>query len=148
MNPEVKYQEATHWFIHLSTLRRTTMGFLFAATAASLGIVYSKGSPAFETALLFAIGNIMFCVAVLLQEVRLHEIQRRLATYAREQEDGNGPFVATQPPHKGVRTYLVFMTLCCLFIVFWVIQPIAIKMSNGLTNSPTKASSVRGDPRR
>ena len=131
MNSEVKYQEATHWFIHLSTLRRTTMGFLFAATAASLGIIYSKDNPAFETALLFAIGNIMFCAAVLLQEVRLHEIQRRLAEYARQQEDGDGPFEATQPQHKGVRTSLVFKALCCLFIIFWVIQPIVIRMSNG-----------------
>ena len=62
MNSDVKYQEAGAWFRHLSTLRRTTIGFLFVATAASLGFVLDKVDSPNEMIRLIAYVNIILCV--------------------------------------------------------------------------------------
>lgn len=128
MNSGVKYQEAGRWFRHLSALRRTTMGFLFATNGASVTIFYRYVERTFENALMFAVGNIMFCITILLQEKKLHRIQKCLAEYAKEQEGDSGPFIATESLHKGIKTTHVFVIFCIALIIFWVSLPIFIKI--------------------
>lgn len=118
-NPHHKYQEAGAWFRHLSTLRRITIGFLFAATAASLGFVYDKIDSPNEMIYLIALVNIILCVGVFLQEGRLYRQQSLLATYARGEEKENGPYTKTRVGSK-LGTTLVFLAACVLLCGCWL----------------------------
>lgn len=119
----VLYQEAGTFWRHCSTLRRTSIGFVFAASTASLGVIQDKFDELNLVTSLVAIVNIILCVGAFLQELQIYGYQRLLGIYLNENEYGIGPYSRSHSAKMRLGTSFimksacVFLTICWLFVL-------------------------------
>ena len=116
---DTKYQEAGLFWRHCSNLRRTTVGFLFASSAVSLGIVHDKMDMFNMTTFLLAIVNAILCLGTMLQEKQVHGYQSLLGKYLHKLENGRGPYATSKPGKMHLGTQFVFLLACLILFLCW-----------------------------
>lgn len=121
VDDKIRYQEAGKWFLHASSLRRTTVALVFTATGASIGLVRENIlNPAdFWRVFPLAVVNLLLVSAGFFQENQLRAYQRTLAEYMRKAENGSGPYSATYSDRKSFGTHESIVVVIGILFLWW-----------------------------
>jgi hypothetical protein len=124
MSDKSEYQEAAELFRHCSTLRRTTMGFVFTASGASLGLLGKEAFGPSVMGVLLSVVNLLLVVAAWLQDKHLAAYTRLLRPVleAWETDASKGPFRATHELSKRkISTSLTVIGVSAVLLVGWAL---------------------------